>query len=83
MIYGRVTSTGSGYCFVDDGSKVADPSGAVGVKVSALSAVSGSISMPTVGEMVRVVGVVGIEPVGSVYRGLVRVRAAGDIKKIL
>ncbi len=51
-IAGTVTSVGSGYFYVDDGSGCDDGSGAIGVRV-----ISGSFSKPNPGARVKVTGV--------------------------
>ena len=76
VIWGKVSTTGSGWVYVDDGSNIVDPSGARGVKVMT----QGQIL--SVGTYVRVVGIISVVAVNSSYRVLVRTRSEADIMPI-
>lgn len=79
VAWGRVTSVGSNYFFIDDGCRLPDPSGAVGLKVSIAGT---SIAPPAVGEMLRVRGVLGMEAVNGTYRRVLRLRYVSDVNRL-
>lgn len=61
--WGRVTYKGSGYVYIDDGSKLRDNSGHIGIKITA------SGTLPNVNDFVQVTGISScFKSGGTVYR---------------
>jgi hypothetical protein len=75
-IAGKVSSPGSGFFYVDDGSGVSDGTG-YGVKV-----LYSGTNPPTVGKMVSVTGISSVEYRNSLYRPVLRTRKDSDITKV-
>jgi hypothetical protein len=75
-VYGKVTATGWTYFYVDDGCKLQDGSGFVGLKI-----ICGSLTKPTTDSFVRVTGISSIEqPEGlGISVPVIRVRSQSDI----
>jgi hypothetical protein len=72
-VWGKVTSTGDGYYYIDDGSNVNDGSGSIGVRLE------GVISyVPDVGDYVAVNGISGLETISGNLARVVRVAASSD-----
>lgn len=78
-IFGKVTSVGWTYFYIDDGSKLRDGSGMRGLKVQ-----SRKLNKPAEGDFVRVTGIVGVEQPqdAGVSIPVIRARRQTDILKM-
>lgn len=72
QVWGIVTTTGSGWFYVDDGSGLADGSGNTGVRVS-------GDGNPPAGKFVRVTGIVSAFEIDNQSRPCIRTRSAADV----
>jgi hypothetical protein len=75
QVWGAVTSVGTGYFYVDDGTGLLYPPGPAGLKVHC-----GSLVKPALGKRAIVKGISTIEWDGSVARPVVRPREQSDLK---
>lgn len=73
-VFGRVTSSGSGYVYVDDGSGLHDGSGGVGVRV-----VLNGVAAPSVNQYVGLTGISGIENIAGRNARVLLVADADDV----
>jgi len=75
--WGKVTATGSGYFYVDDGSNLSDGSGSTGV------CIEGVITyMPDIDDYVAATGISGLKTVSSNPARVVRVASSSDFTPI-
>ncbi|MCL5104106.1 MAG: S8 family serine peptidase [Armatimonadetes bacterium] len=73
-VYGRITTSGWNYMYIDDGAKLQDGSGMNGLKI-----ITDSFTKPSTGYM-RVTGIVSVEqPTPGVSIPVIRVRRQSDI----
>ncbi len=72
---GRVTYSGTGYCYINDGSLLNDGSGYVGVKVDTTR----FTTPPELNDYVKITGISAVEMLGGDAIRLIRPRGDGDL----
>ncbi|MBI2842302.1 MAG: fibronectin type III domain-containing protein, partial [Armatimonadetes bacterium] len=77
-VWGKVTSVGSDYFYLDDGSNKTDGSGATGVRVVGVTGY-----MPAANDYVAVTGISGLATYGTDYARTVRLAEPQDFSAIL
>jgi len=71
--WGKVTAVGTGWFYIDDGSKCSDGTGITGIKVI-------STANPAPGSFVTVTGICSSEKVGTKFSPVIRTRRASDVQ---